>query len=95
MGASGAELPGPFWTGTVSAGGMYFHVGPEAGAALAAGTDLSFTLTVPPGGGYSASAGTVRGSGRILRIEPVGEGVVGVAVHFSRPLSIDFQGASA
>jgi len=95
IGASGRTLGGEFWTGNISAGGMYFRAGSPAETALGVGAELTFELTVPPGGGYWASAGTVRGTGMVVRAEPVASGDVGIAVQFSRPLSIDFQGVSA
>ena len=95
IGTSGEGVPGEFWTGNISAGGMYFRAGGQAGRLLAVGAELSFELAVPPGGGYSPSAGTVRGVGRIVRAEQMQDepGAVGLAVRFSRALSIDF-GAS-
>lgn len=94
IGALGQRVPGRFWTSNISAGGMYFRAGKQAGAGLAVGTELSFELTIPPGGGYSASAGTVRGAGRVVRAEQAEKDAVGLAVQFSRPLSIDFQNAT-
>jgi hypothetical protein len=76
------------WTTDVSAGGMYFHAGfgeqPDVGAAL------SFEMHVPPGEGYSTSAGKVRGSGRVIRLHGGEQGATGVAVQFTRPLAFDF-----
>lgn len=95
IGASGQTLGGQFWTGNISAGGMYFRADGPAGAVLAVGAELTFELTVPPGGGYWASAGTVRGTGLVVRAEAVEGGAVGVAVRFSRSVFIDFEGASA
>lgn len=91
--ASGGAVPGAFWTSNISAGGMYFRAGASTAEVLAVGTEVSFELSVPRGGGYSASGGCVRGAGRVVRAEAVEGGRAGVAVRFSRPLSIDFQDA--
>ena len=76
------------WTADVSPGGMFFRAAllqpPSAGQAV------SFELEVPPGAGYWASDGRVRGSGRIVRAKPIGEDYVGVALEFTCPLTLDF-----
>jgi len=76
------------WTSDISAGGMYFHV--PLPAALARGTYLTFELTVPPGEGYSSSAGKVRGSGQVVRSALASGLGTGVAVQFTKPLALDF-----
>ena len=76
------------WTTDVSAGGMFFYAPLPGEPAL--GADLSFELSVPPGEGYSSSAGKVRGSGKVVRTLATAEGGTGVAVHFTRPLALDF-----
>ena len=75
-------------TTNVSAGGMFFHVGMDRQPPVS--TTVSFELNVPPGEGYSASGGSISGSGRVVRTVPVSAGATGVAVHFTRPLSLSF-----
>jgi len=72
------------WTADVSPGGMYIRT--PIGEAPAVGTNLSFELSIPPGEGYSLSPGRIRGSGKVVRIEPS----AGVAVGFTSPLALDF-----
>ncbi|MGB2821659.1 MAG: PilZ domain-containing protein [Phycisphaerae bacterium] len=79
---------GDFWTSDVSAGGMLFHV-PIAWQPRI-GTALSFELSIPPGEGYSSSAGKVRGSGKVARSLPESETLAGIAVQFTEPLSLEF-----
>lgn len=88
VGDSAREFGGHLWTTNVSAGGMHMRCGAEIGAELSEGTKVTFELVVPPGGGYSASAGTVRGAGRVIRIEQAEEDVTGLAVQFAKPLAI-------
>ena len=76
------------WTTDVSAGGMHFHI--PLDAEPDPGTYLTFELSVPPGEGYSSSAGKVRGSGRIVRTGPSPDFGIGVAVEFTKPLALDF-----
>ena len=84
-------LPGGMWTSDVSAGGMYFRVSSGAAGPLGVGAEVSFELAVPPGGGYSGLAGTIRGAGRVVRTEQAEpEGPVGVAMRFSGPISVQF-----
>jgi hypothetical protein len=75
-------------TSNVSAGGMYFHAPlpqpPEIGS------EMSFVLTVPPGAGYSAFSGQVRGTGTVVRTANAGDGSVGIAIRFTQPLALDF-----
>lgn len=82
------EWVGRLWTTNVSAGGMYMRCGADVGAELSEGAEVTFELVVPPGGGYSASAGTVRGVGTVIRIENAQESVTGLAVQFAKPLAI-------
>jgi hypothetical protein len=82
--AEGQEV----WTADVSAGGMFFRVPLTGQPAL--GTDLAFELSVPPGEGYSHSAGKVRGSGKVVRALHIPDAGTGVAVQFTRPLALDF-----
>jgi len=84
----GPSAQGDFWTSDVSAGGMLFHVPLASQPHL--GTTLSFELSVPPGEGYSSSAGKVRGSGKVIRALPESERLAGVAVEFTEPLSLEF-----
>ncbi len=79
---------GDLWTSDVSPGGMYIRT-PLADAP-AVGTSLTFELSIPPGEGYSLSAGRIRGSGEVVRIEPSAEPVAGVAVGFTSPLALEF-----
>ncbi|HUT00866.1 MAG TPA: PilZ domain-containing protein [Phycisphaerae bacterium] len=76
------------WTSDVCAGGMLFQVPLPSEPNLE--TSLSFELNVPPGEGYSSSAGRIRGSGRVVRALPVSDKMTGVAVQFTQPLSLDF-----
>ena len=79
---------GNLWTSDVSPGGMYVRA--PLVEAPAVGTMLSFELSIPPGEGYSTSAGRIRGSGKVVRIEPSAEPVAGIAVGFTSPLALDF-----
>ncbi len=79
---------GESWTSDVSAGGMLFHVPLASQPRL--GTALSFELSIPPGEGYSSAAGKVRGAGKVIRTLPESETLAGVAVQFTRPLSLEF-----
>jgi hypothetical protein len=54
------------------------------------GTSVAFELAVPPGEGYSALAGTVRGRGRVVRSAPASGESTGVAVQFTKPLALEF-----
>jgi len=76
-------------TGNISAGGMYFRV-PAGPDEPATGTVLSFELVVPPGEGHSPYPGRVRGSGQVVRTDRSTGDAVGVAVQFTRPLSLEF-----
>jgi galactokinase len=76
------------WTANMSAGGMFFRLPP--GEPPATGTDLAFEITVPPGEGYSSSAGKVRGTGKVVRTQAMPDAGTGVAVQFTRPLALDF-----
>ncbi len=77
------------WTRNISAGGMYMYVPPEHTPEQ--GVQVSFELNIPPGQGHSSSSGTVRGTGKVLRTEQVGQTRSGVAVQFTHPLMLDFQ----
>ena len=81
---SGAEV----WTSNISAGGMYFSVPTDE--RITPETELSFELKVPPGSGYSLSGGSIKGSGQVIRTESIDDDAVGVAVSFSKPLSLAF-----
>ena len=76
------------WTTNVSAGGMFIHVPLDAEPAV--GTYLTFELSVPPGEGYSSSAGKVRGSGKVTRTQLSPDVGAGVAVQFTKPLALHF-----
>ena len=73
-------------TDNVSSGGMYFRV-PSRFLSLGE-TAISFELYIPPGGGYTVSPGTVRGTGRIVRIDSPGSDTVGIAVRFTGSLAL-------
>lgn len=83
-------VAGRFWTHDISAGGMYVRVARDVAGQVPVGAAVSFELCVPPGMGYWASAGTVRGAGKVVRTERVSPESVGVAVSFSRELAIRF-----
>jgi c-di-GMP-binding flagellar brake protein YcgR len=75
-------------TSNISAGGMYFQV--PGGGAPQVGSHVAFELVVPPGAGYSASAGRIKGRGEIVRTDS-GEGeAAGVAVRFTETLAMRF-----
>jgi hypothetical protein len=67
---------------------MYLEVPREHAPACQA--ELVFEMHVPPGAGYSASAGKIKGAGRVVRAEPLPQGAVGLAVQFSNPLALEF-----
>jgi len=76
------------WTSDVSPGGMYLQAPVVEPAAV--GSPIAFELSIPPGEGYSLSAGRIRGSGKVIRIEPSAEPMAGIAVGFTSPLALDF-----
>ena len=76
------------WTCDVSPGGMYLQAPVVEHAAV--GSPITFELSIPPGEGYSLSAGRIRGNGKIVRIEPSAEPMAGIAVGFTSPLAMDF-----
>jgi hypothetical protein len=76
------------WTCDVSPGGMYLQVPVVEPAAI--GARVAFELSIPPGEGYSLSAGRIMGSGKVVRIEPSAEPIAGIAVGFTSPLALDF-----
>ena len=67
---------------------MYFQAMPAT--TFAEGQEVAFELTVPPGAGYSASPGTVKGSGKVVRTVAVPGRQLGVAVHFTQSLALEF-----
>lgn len=69
---------------------MYFRPSQAQATGMDVGCELLFELTVPPGEGYSPSAGAVRGAGRIVRTDTPHPGTVGIALEFHRPLAVDF-----
>jgi c-di-GMP-binding flagellar brake protein YcgR len=75
-------------TQDISPSGM-FYVAP-AGLHPECGQKLAFELVVPPGVGYSASEGRIRGNGTVVRTTSMGESKAGLAVRFTDPLSLDF-----
>jgi len=79
---------GDLWTSDISSGGMYLCA-PVAGAGVV-GTGVSFELSVPPGEGYSLSAGRIRGSGKVVRVDTSIEPITGLAVGFTAPLALHF-----
>jgi len=85
---SPSQSPAELWTENISVGGMYFHV-PRAQAPDDR-LHFAFELFIPPGSGYSAVGGTIRGLARVVRTEPAGEDSVGVAVTFTEPLALTF-----
>jgi len=87
----GEDVAEGMWTSDVSAGGMYLRAPASVASRLPVGARVSFELNVPPGGGYWASAGRVRGAGRVVRAEQLDPDAVGVAVEFSHALSINFD----
>jgi hypothetical protein len=76
------------WTCDVSPGGMYLQVPVVEPATV--GSPIAFELSIPPGEGYSISAGRVRGSGKVVRIEPSAVPMAGIAVGFTAPLALEF-----
>lgn len=81
-----APSAGGWVTGNVSTGGMYVRT--PAGQELTVGSTLEFVLAVPAGQGHSSRDATVHGSGRVTRQEDLGGGTVGLAVEFTKPLTI-------
>ncbi|MFB3891313.1 MAG: PilZ domain-containing protein [Phycisphaerae bacterium] len=82
--ASGTTL----WTSDISSGGMFFvAAAPESPPE---GAQITFELLVPPGEGYSLSAGRVSGSGKIVRSLEIDAGLAGVALRFTEPLALRF-----
>lgn len=79
---------GDLWTSDVSPGGMYIRA--PLAEVPKVGTNLTFELSIPPGEGYSLSAGHVRGSGKVARIDESTESAVGVGVGFTSPLALAF-----
>ena len=77
-----------FWTSDVSAGGMFFHARLASNPQL--GEVLCFELSVPPGEGYSSSAGKVRGCGKVTRLLATQGDLAAIALRFTRPLALDF-----
>ena len=67
---------------------MYLHV--PRGRVPAGQTALSFEIQVPAGVGYSASAGKIKGYGKVVRTDPLEGRTVGVAVEFTNPLALEF-----
>ena len=85
----GGEQAAGLRTSNISAGGMYFQL--PAGSEVEEQTTASFELTVPPGEGYAAAEGRIRGSGRVVRTEALPEGRLGVAVEFTHPLALNLR----
>ena len=54
------------------------------------GGQVSFEIEVPPGEGYSSSAGKVRGFGKVIRTHSLPDARTGIAVEFTRPLALQF-----
>ena len=89
-------IPGAgLWTNDISGGGMYVLVPTEQAAPLKVGDDLLFELALSPGAGYSATPGSIRGKGKVLRREPKRRNVTGLAMQFTTPLAMDFRQPSA
>jgi len=80
--------PETFWTANISPGGMYCQA--ARGWQPPGGRRIRFQLTVPPGGGYSGSEGTIGGAGEVVRVDSLENGTVGVAVRFTDPLRLAF-----
>jgi hypothetical protein len=83
-----SQAAGELWTDNISVGGMYFRL--PRSQAPDDRVHLAFELFIPPGSGYSAVGGTVRGLARVIRIDPAGEDSAGVAVSFTEPLALTF-----
>jgi hypothetical protein len=89
LAVSGPDQPpagGRWVTGNVSPGGMYVRT--PAGQAPTVGSTLEFVLAVPAGQGHACQDSTVRGSGRVTRLEELNSRTVGLAIQFTKPLTI-------
>ena len=74
----------------VAAGGVRWA---GSGEAPRVGDALQMELTVPPGHGHWPTAGTVRGSGVVLRCEPAiadSDEQWAAAIRFDEPLELQF-----
>lgn len=80
----------PACTANISPDGMYFLLPPEHAPGAGEGSQMQFELSVPPGAGYSASGGFIRGKGLVIRAE-ANEAGLGLALRFDRPLEVDFS----
>jgi len=78
----------PLETSNISAGGMFFQLPADRAPQL--NTSVRFELAVPPGSGYSAAGGKIKGAGEVVRTRHLDENTVGVAVQFSQPLALEF-----
>jgi len=77
------------WTNDISAGGMLFEVVAEA--LPSRGAPVAFELHVPPGDGYSASTGRIKGVGRVVRTVRIpGRDALAVALRFTDSLGLEF-----
>ena len=77
------------WTDDISAGGILFEVVAEA--TLPDGAPVAFELHVPPGDGYSASTGRIKGVGRVVRTVRIPDrDALGVALRFTDSLGLEF-----
>lgn len=86
----GAAWHRPACTANVSTDGLYFRLPRSQALRADVGSQVSFELSVPPGAGYCAWGGTIRGEGCVVRAAADGAGV-GVALCFSRPLEMEFR----
>jgi len=77
------------WTNDISAGGILFEVVAETPPAQ--GAPVAFELHVPPGDGYSASTGRIRGVGKVVRtVRFPDRDALGVALQFTESLGLEF-----
>lgn len=67
---------------------MHFHA--NCDQPLKIGAEMSFEISVPPGEGYSLATGTIRGSGRVVRVKTTNEKKIGIAVKFTDALTLEF-----
>lgn len=75
-------------TNNISSGGLYIHV--PSNTCPRKGSVIDFELQMPPGEGYSIFSGTIRGAGKIVRIDALPRAQAGLAVQFTNPLALDF-----
>ncbi|MCK4658008.1 MAG: PilZ domain-containing protein [Phycisphaerae bacterium] len=78
-------------THDVCSGGVCFEADSNE---FAVGTSLEMELEVPPGDGHSPYPGRVRGAGRVVRVDRLGEGGAQprfrIATNFTQRLKVVF-----